>query len=280
MSRASKEGPPLSPSCCSLSLPLRINLIWGHLLFRTLTPYGQPPTQSTPSHFHENLKSSHINYWWSSLLTGCPGLCSPLELKIVTYSSITNNLTPTSHAVKDPSRNCRGLYSQTVFFSENRKKKWEKMREKCNKQQLDLVAIKNCCAPGATLLPPIMKQTSSSFPGGGARVGGAPGEWRMPWGCESCEETFRLNGEARKNWLTEGLFLVFHELKTLSSSNSQKTLPVCGDWQPVHSSKRSTKSAQTAQRQPYRNTKQDFCVLTRQLRLSLYAAYKGEREIH
>lgn len=110
----------------------------------------------------------------------------------------------------------RFIFTNCFFFSENRKKKWEKMREKCNKQQLDLVAIKNCCAPGATLLPPIMKQTSSSFPGGGARVGGAPGEWRMPWGCESCEETCRLNGEVRKNWLAEGLFLVFHELKTLS----------------------------------------------------------------
>lgn len=90
----------LSPYSSWLSLPLWINLIWGHLLFTTLTPYGQPPTQSTPSHFHENLKSSHIKYWCSSILTGCPGTCLEFELEIITYSSIANKLTWTSHVVK------------------------------------------------------------------------------------------------------------------------------------------------------------------------------------
>ena len=76
-------------------LPLKINLIWGHLLFRTLTPYGQPPTQSTSSQFHENLKSSHIKYWWSRILTGCHKLClefSLLELWIITSWSFTKDV--------------------------------------------------------------------------------------------------------------------------------------------------------------------------------------------
>lgn len=64
---------PKYPHCFflySLSRSLKINLICGHLLFRTLTPYGQPPTQSTSSQIHKKLNSSHIKYWWSCILTG------------------------------------------------------------------------------------------------------------------------------------------------------------------------------------------------------------------
>lgn len=83
----------------STRLPLKINLIWGHLLFRTLTPYGQPPTQSTSTQFHENLKSSHIKYWWSCILTSCQKPClefSLLELWIITSDPFQKMLTWTS----------------------------------------------------------------------------------------------------------------------------------------------------------------------------------------
>lgn len=120
----------LTPSSSSLFFPLRINLIWCYLLFRTLTPYGQPPTQSTPSHFHENLKSSHIKYWCSSILTGCPGPCLQLEREIITYSSITNNLTWTSHVVKGISKMQWFIFTNDFFFWKKEKEMEKIMGEK------------------------------------------------------------------------------------------------------------------------------------------------------
>lgn len=87
--------------------------------------------------------------------------------------------------------------------------------KKCNKQQFDLIAIKNCAAPGASFLAPIMKQTEAAV-----SPRGAVAELRIPWG-HYCVKRCQLNEEVIEidSWK---IFLIsfFHELKKHSLCTS------------------------------------------------------------